>query len=61
MNHIIINIPDKEDDFRFAFNKAKHEITECVKQHFPERNSDVLFEVRSASWNCSFKLRKTEA
>ena len=60
-DHIIINLRDKEDDFRSAYSKVKQEITICVKQHFPERNADILFEVRNGSWNCSFKLGKTAA
>ncbi|WP_295797848.1 hypothetical protein [Mucilaginibacter sp.] len=60
-DHIIINLPDNEKDFRLAYSKAKEQITACIQQHFPERNEDVLFEVRNGSWNCSFKLGKTVA
>ena len=58
MDHIVISLPNEPNDFRFAYSKAKQEITECVQQHFPERNAELLFEVRNGSWNCSFKLRK---
>ncbi|HEY0246448.1 MAG TPA: hypothetical protein VGC01_12850 [Mucilaginibacter sp.] len=58
-DHIIVNLPDMEEDYRAVYNKAKREIIACVKQHFPERNTDLLFEVRNGSWNCSFKLSKT--
>jgi hypothetical protein len=34
-------------------------IIRCVKQHFPDRDFDILFEVRNGSWNCSFKIGKT--
>jgi hypothetical protein len=57
-DHIIINLPDIEIDFRSAYSKIKKEIAACVLQHFPERNADILFEVRNGSWNCSFKLGK---
>jgi hypothetical protein len=60
-DHIIINLPDTEEDFRSAYRKVKREITACVKQHFPERNTEILFEVRNGSWNSSFKLGKTVA
>jgi hypothetical protein len=58
-DHIIINLPDKEVDFRSACQQVKREITVCIKVHFPERDQDVLFEVRSGAWNSSFKLGKT--
>jgi hypothetical protein len=56
-DHIIINLPRCEEDFRSAYSKVKQEITSCVLHYFPERNADLLFEVRVGSWNCSFKLR----
>ena len=49
-DHIIVNLPDEEEDFRSAYSKVKREITACIQQHFPERNADVLFEVRNDSW-----------
>jgi hypothetical protein len=58
-DHIIVNLRDKVDDFRSAYATIKKEIIACIQQHFPERDSDVLFEVRNSSWNCSFKLGKT--
>ena len=60
-DHIIINLPNMEEDFRSAYLKVKREITTCAKQHFPERNTEILFEVRNGSWNSSFKLGKTIA
>jgi len=60
-DHIIINLPDLEEDFRSVYLKVKREITACIQQHFPERNTEILFEVRNGSWNCSFKLGKTVA
>ena len=59
MDHIIINLPDKELNFRSAFMKVKQDIMLCVQQHFPKRDTEILFEVRNGSWNCSFKLKKT--
>jgi hypothetical protein len=58
-DHIIINLPDTEKDFKLAYNKVKQEIIACVGQHFPERDTELLFEVRNSSWNCSFKVKKT--
>ncbi|EHQ31008.1 hypothetical protein [Mucilaginibacter paludis] len=58
-DHIIVNVLRKEDNFRPVFALVKQTITRCVKEHFPERNDDVLFEVRNGSWNCSFKIVKT--
>jgi len=57
-DHIIINLPGDEADFRSAYQKIKREISNCVKVHFPERDKDFLFEVRSGAWNSSFKLGK---
>ena len=57
--HIIVNVPEKQDNFRSAYAMVKQEITQCVKEHFPERSADILFEVRNGSWNCSFKIGKT--
>ena len=58
-NHIIINLPETNEDYRLAYIKAKQEITACVTLHFPERDTELLFEVRNGSWNCSFKLMNT--
>jgi len=58
-DHIVIKLPDTEKDFKPAYREVKKEITACVHEHLPERNIDVLFEVRNGSWNCSFKLGKT--
>ena len=58
-DHIIINVKEQADDFRPVFSSIKKEIAQCVRDHFPERNTDILFEVRNGSWNCSFKLGKT--
>jgi len=58
-DHIIINLPGKEADFRSSCQQVKREITACVKAHFPERDQDVIFEVRNGAWNSSFKLGKT--
>jgi len=57
--HIIINIPENQDNFRSSYAMVKQEITRCVKDHFPERSADILFEVRNGSWNCRFKIGKT--
>jgi hypothetical protein len=59
IDHIIISLPETNEDYRLAYIKAKQEITACVKLHFPERDTELLFEVRNGSWNCSFKLSKT--
>jgi hypothetical protein len=58
-DHIIVNLPDTEADFRSAGQQVKREITACVTEHFPERDEDILFEIRSGAWNSSFKLGKT--
>jgi hypothetical protein len=58
-DHILINLPDTENDFKSAYREVKKEITACVHEHLPGRNIEVLFEVRNGSWNCSFKLGKT--
>jgi hypothetical protein len=58
-DHIIVNIMAKDSDFRSTYAIVKQEITRCVKQHFPDRDFDILFEVRNGSWNCSFKIGKT--
>ncbi|MCO5946781.1 hypothetical protein [Mucilaginibacter flavidus] len=58
-DHIIVNVMDKENNFRSAYVTIKQDITLCVKEHFPERSTNILFEVRNGSWNCSFKIGKT--
>jgi hypothetical protein len=58
-DHIIINLPADETDFRSACQQVKLEITACVKAYFPERDLYVLFEIRSGAWNSSFKIGKT--
>lgn len=58
-DQVIINLPELKEDFRSAFNKAKQEIQACVKQYIPERDNDILFEIRTGSWNGSFKLKGT--
>lgn len=40
-------------------SKIKKEITACIIEHLPVLEEEVLFEVRSGAWNCSFKLGKT--
>lgn len=57
--HVIINLPDDEADFRLAYGRVKTEVTRCIRQHWPDRDSELLFEVRNSSWNCSFKLGKS--
>jgi DNA polymerase III delta subunit len=57
--HVIVNLPNSEEEPRLAYNKAKKEITSCIKEYLPERNTDILIEVRSGSLNCSFKLALT--
>jgi len=58
-DHIITNLPEIEDDFRQVYNKAKKEIIACIELYVPERHSEMHFEVRIGSWNCSFKIGKT--
>ncbi|MDB5110530.1 MAG: hypothetical protein JWR67_1644 [Mucilaginibacter sp.] len=58
-NHIIISLPDTQEDYRSAYRQIKQEITKYVRQHFPERDEELIFEVRKGSWNFSFKLRQT--
>lgn len=58
-DHVIVNLPVSSEESRLAYNKAKKDITSCIKEYVPERNADILFEVRSGSLNCSFKLALT--
>ena len=58
-DHIIVNVVEKQSEFRLVYSSIKQEITQCVKANFPERGIDILFEVRIGSWNCSFKIGKT--
>lgn len=58
MDHLIVSLPNEEVDFRSAYHRAKKEIIDCVRQHFPERAAEILVEVRNDSWNCSFKIGK---
>jgi hypothetical protein len=58
-DRIIINLPDTREDYRSVYQQVKKEITKCVQQHFPERDTELLFEVRNGSWNASFKVGKT--
>jgi hypothetical protein len=58
-DHIIVNAREEEDNFRSAYPTVKQEITRCVKAHFPERSTELLFEMRNGSWNGSFKIGKT--
>jgi hypothetical protein len=57
--HILIHLPDTELDFTSTYRKVKQQITACVKEHMPDRQEEVLFEIRNNTWNCSFKLGKT--
>jgi len=61
MDHIIVNLPDTREDHRAICQRAKKEIVQCVREQFPERDTDLLFEVRNGSLNFSFKLPKTIA
>jgi hypothetical protein len=56
--HILDHLPEMEGDFLSRYRKVKKEITNCVMAHFPVMEEDILFEVRSGAWNCSFKLCK---
>ena len=57
--HILIHLPVMEGDFLSRYRKVKKEITSCVTAHLPVLEEEILFEVRSGAWNCSFKLGKT--
>ena len=57
--HIQVHLPEMEGDFLPRYRKVKKEITGCVTEHFPVLEEELLFEVRSGAWNCSFKLGKT--
>jgi hypothetical protein len=57
--HILIHLPEIDDDFLQRYRKIKKEITGCVTENFLVREEEVLFEVRSGAWNCSFKIGKT--
>ena len=58
-DHIIINLPETPEDYRTIYYQVKQEVSVCVRERFPERADDLLFEVRNGSWNSSFKLGKT--
>ncbi|MFA6083516.1 hypothetical protein [Mucilaginibacter sp.] len=58
-DHILINLTDTETDHMSTYRKIKKQVTDCIREHLPERDEDVLFEVRNGAWNCSFKLGKT--
>lgn len=57
--HILVHLPEMEGDFLSLYRKVKKEITNYVKAHFHILVEEVLFEIRSGAWNCSFKLDKT--
>ncbi len=57
--HILVNLPEMEGNFTLTYRKIKKEITACIIEHLPVLEEEVLFEVRSGAWNCSFKLGKT--
>jgi hypothetical protein len=57
--HILVHLPELEGDFLPRYRKVKKEITGWVTEHLPVLEEEVLFEVRSGAWNCSFKLAKT--
>ena len=58
-DHILIHLTGTETDHMSAYRKIKKQVTDCIREHLPERDEDVLFEVRNGAWNCSFKLGKT--
>jgi hypothetical protein len=57
--HILVHLPEIAGDFLSRYRKVKKEITGCVMEHLPVLEEELLFEVRSGAWNCSFKLGKT--
>lgn len=57
-DHIIIDLPIAEGDFRASYLSTKKQISKCIQEHFPERDEELLFEVRNGSWNCGFKLSR---
>jgi hypothetical protein len=57
--HILVHLPETENDFLPRYRKVKKEIMNYVTEHLPILEEEVLFEVRSGAWNCSFKLGKT--
>jgi hypothetical protein len=58
-DHIIINLRDKRDHYRRPYKQVKQEIPKCIRQHVPEREAELLFEIRNGPRNFSFKLRET--
>ncbi|QEM03093.1 hypothetical protein DIU31_006000 [Mucilaginibacter rubeus] len=58
-SHVIVNLPKTAEDQRAAYNTVKKQITACIKEHLPERSTDISIEVRSGSLNCGFKLGAT--
>jgi hypothetical protein len=56
--HILVQLSEMEGDFLPCYRKIKKEITSYVTAHLPVLEEEVLFEVRSCAWNCSFKLGK---
>jgi hypothetical protein len=55
-DHIIISLPVVEGDFRASYLSAKKQIAKCIQQHLPDREEELLYEVRNNSWNCGFKI-----
>jgi hypothetical protein len=51
-------MPEMEGDFPSRHRKIKKEILGCIMEHSPVHEEEVLFEVRSGDWNCSFKPDK---
>jgi len=54
--HIIINLTATQPDYRSVYQEIKEQVTKYVLQHFPERETELIFEVRKGSWNSSFKI-----
>jgi hypothetical protein len=54
--HILVHVPETEGNFLPYYRKVKKEITACVTEQFTVLEEEMLFEIRSGSWNCSFKL-----
>ncbi|TWI97626.1 hypothetical protein JN11_03448 [Mucilaginibacter frigoritolerans] len=57
-DHIIVALPVAEGDFRTTYLNVKKQITKCIDEHFPDRNEELLFEIRNGSWNCGFKIKQ---
>lgn len=58
-DRILVQLPETAGDFLPRYRQVKKEITAWVTEQFPVPE-EVLFEIRSSAWNCSFKLGRNK-